>query len=73
MAASRVSAVALLFALVAATSSTAGSSDASSPRLTRNVPGIVQLICKFGESDAPIPIVCPPLAPVTTRHQAPRP
>ena len=66
MAAARVSAVVLLFALVAATSSTAGSSaDATSPRLTRNVPGIVQLTCLFVDKDAPIKIVCPPLVPVT--------
>jgi hypothetical protein len=66
MAAARVSAVVLLFALVAAPSSTAGSSaDATSPRLTRSVPGIVQLMCLFMDKDAPIKIVCPPLVPAT--------
>jgi hypothetical protein len=72
MAVARASAVVLLFALVAAASSTARSSaDDTSPHLTRNVPGIVQFWCRVGAQKAPIPIVCPPLVPVTRYERHP--
>ena len=52
--------------LVVSASATAGSDQAgSSPRLTRDVPGFVQRVCVSARPTAPIPIVCPPLVPVT--------
>jgi hypothetical protein len=39
--------------------------SSSSPRLTRNVPRFVTRICKSGRARSPLPLVCPPLVPVS--------
>ena len=37
----------------------------ASPRLTGVVPGVVKQTCASGRSRSPLPLVCPPLVPVT--------
>jgi hypothetical protein len=61
---------ALLVVLALGASATAGTtarteSSFSSPRLTSDVPRFVTQICKSGGDNSPLPLVCPPLVPVT--------
>jgi len=60
------------------TTTTVGAKDGSraqdptlTPRLTRHVPGIVELLCEFMKSSSPIRVVCPPLIPVSAYRRLP--
>jgi hypothetical protein len=58
-----VGVAALSFAVSVAAASAEPSS--SSPRLTSNVPRFVTRMCKSGRARSPLPLVCPPLVPVS--------
>ena len=60
-------AVALGAVMLLSAASVRAASDRSSspPPLTRDVPRFVRKICSSGRSSSPIPLVCPPLVPVT--------
>ena len=64
MARAAVSAVMLISVLVVATSAASGVAT-SAPRLTRDVPDVVQRVCASGQPSSPLPLVCPPLVPLT--------
>jgi hypothetical protein len=59
--------VVAIAALSCAVSGFAAGADrsSSSPRLTTNVPRFVTHICKSARARSPLPLVCPPLVPVT--------
>jgi len=54
----------LISALVVAATAASGLTG-SSPRLTRNVPDVVERVCASGRAQSPLPLVCPPLVPLT--------
>ena len=62
MALAVASAAVVVSALVVAGSATG---ESASPRLTRNVPEVVERVCASGRVRSPLPLVCPPLVPVT--------
>ncbi len=54
-----------------ATGVATGAEFASSPRLTTTVPRFVTHVCKSGRRRSPLPLVCPPLVPITKYRRFP--
>lgn len=68
--------VALVFSvgvLGSAASEAAADAEVSSasPRLTSGVPPFVTKVCALGRSRSPLPLICPPLVPVTKYRGSP--
>jgi hypothetical protein len=61
--------LAVLLSVVAQLDAAGGRQGVASPRLTSNVPRFVTRVCASGRAASPIPLVCPPLVPVT-RYRA---
>src|SRR5690348_16899749 len=56
---------------VASAAAVVAERSASSIRLTRNVPRFVTHVCKSARARSPLPLVCPPLVPVTSSRSVP--